>query len=186
MNINQEIIKGLLEKFESEKYIHYNKQDEAIKSLIEKYPNNNDLLGVILKVGIINSFYSTNIFKPFDVAKKIYEIKDFDIRVKKGDFSLINQIANVTISGKNKNFYSFATKYCYHHNQEKFVIYDSFVESQIWKNIQKDRFTKIKRKQLKDYYFYMSTFLKFKEFYHLDKFNNREIELALWIKNKEE
>ena len=184
--MNNKLISELLEKFETETYLHYKKQDEAIDELIKKYPNNKDFLGVILKVGIINSFYSTNIFKPFAVAKKIFAIKDLDKKLEDGSISVMNEIANVEIAGKKKNFYSFATKYCYHHNHNGYTIYDSYLDNEIWKLIKKDKFIDVRREDLKNYSIYLEVLCTLKKYYSLDKFTNRDIEKALWIKGKED
>ena len=45
-----------------------------------------------------------------------------------GDHKLVDDIAKVTISGKNKYFYSFESKYCSHHNSTTYPIYDSYVK----------------------------------------------------------
>ena len=40
---------------------------------------------------------------------------------------MVDEIAKINIGGKEKYFYSFASKYCSHHNQLDFPIYDSYV-----------------------------------------------------------
>ncbi len=46
----------------------------------------------------------------------------------RNDVSLVNEIAKVEISGKQFNFYSFATKYCSHHKPKDYPIYDNYVD----------------------------------------------------------
>jgi hypothetical protein len=54
---------------------------------------------------------------------------DIDARLHTGDATLVGDIAQVTMdSGKIKNFYSFATKYCSHHMPLEYPIYDSYVD----------------------------------------------------------
>lgn len=53
---------------------------------------------------------------------------NIDGRLQKGDPTLVDDIAKVTTSGKNKYFYSFASKYYSHHNPTAYPIYDSYVE----------------------------------------------------------
>jgi len=68
----------------------------------------------------------------FDVALHIKKnIKDFKNRIDQGDPHLVSEIANVIIKEKKKNFYSFATKYCHHHNNEMYPIYDRFVAAML-------------------------------------------------------
>ena len=52
---------------------------------------------------------------------------NIDERLSKHDDTLVNDIANIEINGKNKYFYSFASKYCSHHNSRYFPIYDRYV-----------------------------------------------------------
>ena len=91
----------------------------------------NDIEHIYKKVVLLNSLYSTNIFATFDVALNIMRINRFQARVKAGDLSLVNEVRKNLIGDSPKDFYSFATKYCHHHNQEKYPIYDSYVESML-------------------------------------------------------
>ena len=81
-------------------------------------------------------FYSTNIFKIYPVAKHILNL-NIDERLKSGDPTLVDEIAKINIGGKEKYFYSFASKYCSHHNQLDFPIYDSYVHK-VLKNYRND------------------------------------------------
>lgn len=88
----------------------------------------NSIEQVYKKVVLLNALYSTNIYATFDVALNISRIKNFGVRVKKGDLSLVAEIRQNLIGDSVKDFYSFATKYCHHHNPDKYPIYDSYVE----------------------------------------------------------
>ena len=83
----------------------------------------------------MNDFYSTNIFKVFPVAKYITEIDDIDAKLKEGDLSLVDEIARVKLGKedkkKEKYLYSFATKFCSHHNESAYPIYDSYVDAML-------------------------------------------------------
>ena len=109
----------------------YTVQEEAINELFQGYYNSNkSLKNIIIKCSVLNDFYSTNIFKVYPVACHILDL-DIDERLKKGDISLVNEIANNKIANKEKNFYSFASKYCSHHNQDEYPIYDSYVDQML-------------------------------------------------------
>ena len=41
----------------------------------------------------------------------------------------MNEIQTIKIGNKIKHFYSFATKYCSHHNQIEYPIFDSYVDT---------------------------------------------------------
>lgn len=102
-------------------------------------------------MSVLNDFYSTNIFKVFSVAKHIQSINNIDYRMSSGDVELVNEIAKITIEDKEKNFYSFATKYCSHHNQNDYPIYDYYVVKMLLHFKKKDHFCEFKRQDLKDY-----------------------------------
>ena len=110
---------------------------------------------------------------------------NIDERLKKGDVTLVSDIANIEISGKKKNFYSFATKYCSYHNFNEYPIYDYFVDSMLWYFQKKDKFSDFKRVQLKDYKIFKKVIVDFKEYYNIKKYSFRDIDKYLWIAGKE-
>ena len=116
-----------LEKWDSLE--NYTAQESSLKKLFTKtYRRNINLDDVLIKVCSLNDFYSTNIFKPYAVARHIVNL-NIDDRIKKNDFTLVNEIAIVQVNEtKSINFYSFATKYCSHHKPKEFPIYDYFLE----------------------------------------------------------
>ena len=77
---------------------------------INFYPNNNDISEVLLKVNILNDFYSTNIFNTYKVAEYIVSL-NIDKKLKAKDLSVVNDIADKTKNGINRNIYSFALFY---------------------------------------------------------------------------
>ena len=64
----------------------------------------------------------------YPVAKHILSL-GIDARLKAGDVTLVNDIKQITINGTQRNFYSFASKYCSHHNPLDYPIYDSYVDA---------------------------------------------------------
>jgi len=123
------LVKEYLRKWDTlEKY----RLQEASLALLFRQlcPRHDDILHVLLKVSTLNDFYSTNIFDTHSVAKHILTIGVND-RIADGDATLVNRLALVEIGGKKWNFYSFASKYCNHHNAEAFPIYDSYVDKML-------------------------------------------------------
>lgn len=145
-------------KQEVEKYLkiwdsleEYYLQESALDKLfINTYPNNKDIDDILIKVSTLNDFYSTNIFKIFPVAKHILKL-DIDNRLKNCDPTLVGDIADVEISSVRKHFYSFATKYCSHHNPLEFPIYDSYVDKCLNHFRKIDSFYEFNKEDLKDY-----------------------------------
>ena len=179
-------------KNEVEKYLkkwdsleNYVLQEDSLNKLFFKtYPKNNDINDILIKASSLNDFYSTNIFSIFPVAKHILKL-DIDARLEKGDTTLVNDIAKLKINGVDKNFYSFATKYCSHHFPEVFPIYDSFVEKCLMYFYKKDKFCNFKKEELKDYTNFKNVLVCFKKYYGIDNYNLKDIDRYLWQLGKE-
>ena len=181
---NKNIIKEYLVKWDNLED-HYIWQESSLDKLFHKdYKYNTDLNEILIKCSCLNDFYSTNIFLIYPVAKNIFDFK-IDKRLEQGDPSLVNDIARVNISGKEKTFYSFASKYCSHHNNIEFPIYDYFVDRMLVYFQKKDKFSNFKRDDLKDYVKFKNILIDFKKFYDIDEFNLRDIDKYLWIAGKE-
>lgn len=179
-------------KNEVEKYLkkwdsleNYVLQENSLNKLFfETYPNNNDINDILVKVSTLNDFYSTNIFSVFSVAKRILEL-NIDERLKNKDETLVNDIANVNINGVEKHFYSFATKYCSHHNPIDYPIYDSYVSKVLIYFNRKDHFSDFKKDDLKIYKKFKEVLVAFKKYYNIDEYNLKDIDRYLWQLGKE-
>lgn len=165
---------------------NYYLQESSLKKLFTKtYPKNRSMDDILVKVCTLNDFYSTNIFSPFKVAKHILEL-DIDKRLKSGDLTLVNEIANIQVNDQKRIvFYSFATKYCSHHRPLIYPIYDSFVEKVLMYFKRKDRFYDFSRLDLKTYTKYREILNQFRIYYGLKDFNLKEIDKYLWQLGKE-
>ena len=157
----------------------YESQERAVNRVFRDYYSNNDLENILIKCSVLNDFYSTNIFKIYPVAKHILSL-NIDERLKNGDPTLVNDIARNNIGGKIKNFYSFASKYCSHHNQLEYPIYDSYVQI-VLKHYQKvDRFSNFNDGDFKNYSKFKNILLEFRKFYGLEQFDLKELDKFLW------
>ena len=173
----EEVDKYLLSWNELDNYVA---QEKSLYKLFHKtYPKNNDIDDILIKASALNTFYSTNIFSIYNVAKHILEL-NIDDKLKKGDISLVSDITNITISGVDKHFYSFATKYCSHHNPDDYPIYDGYVEKVLMYFKGKDKFYKFTAKDLKDYPKFKDILINFKKYYNLDEYKLKEIDRYLW------
>lgn len=168
---------------EWEKMENYRNQERALNKLFRcTYPTNANLDDVLVKVATLNDFYSTHIFNLFAVAKHIMYIKNLDERLKNGDEKLVNEIAKSGLKNKNGKeitFYSFATKFCSHHNDADFAIYDSYVEKILmhFKNV--DKFSDFKQDDLKKYAEFKRILGNFETFYGL-KCDLKKLDRYLW------
>ena len=119
---------------------HESSLNKLFKELCKKNDNIEDIL---IKCSSLNDFYSTNIYDVHTVAQHILSL-NIDDRLVRGDRSLVGDIAHVEVNGKDHFFYSFATKYCSHHQPEKYAIYDSYVEKVLVDFNKKEREDKYK------------------------------------------
>lgn len=159
---------------------NYHLQEDALDKLfLTLCPENNEMSDIMLKVATLNDFYSTNIFSVYPVAKHILSLQ-IDIRLKARDVTLVRDLQKVTINGVEKNFYSFATKYCSHHNPFEYPIYDSYVEKVLKYFRDRDGFSKFSNDDLKDYIRFKGTLVDFGKFYGLDQYNLKQIDKYIW------
>ena len=160
----------------------YSNQEKALDKLFMDISKRNDNIeDILIKCSSLNDFYSTNIFDIHTVAQHILSLH-IDERLKDGDLSLVNDIAHVEVNGKDHFFYSFATKYCSHHQPEQYAIYDNYVEKVLLSmNSRKHKpFANFKREDLKDYETYMSVIKAFQERFGLMGYNIKQLDQYLW------
>ena len=116
---------------------NYGKEQKIIHDVLNKYPLNNDINIIAMKIAVIDITNSTHIsqyksiLSLYDLADVILKIPDFDERLKYGDPEIVNMIAKNTGA---INLFSFASKYCTYHNVEiyekdDYSIYDSVVKN---------------------------------------------------------
>ena len=179
---SKELVEHYLKKWEMLE--DYAAQEDAVNKVFKDYSSNKRLENILIKCSILNDFYSTNIFKIYPVAKHILSL-DIDKRLAAGDPTLVDDIARISIGDKPKNFYSFAYKYCSHHNQLEFPIYDSFVHKVLkyYRNV--DRFYEFDESDLKVYPKFKNILIQFRSFYELENFNLKELDKYLWQFGKE-
>ena len=182
-NPSIEQVEFYLEKWEGLE--NYRLQEDALNKLFfELCPKNADISDVLLKSATLNNFYSTNIFSIYPVAKHICSL-DIDSRLITGDVTLVQDIQYLTISDTQKNFYSFASKYCSHHNPLEYPIYDSFVDEILRYFRNRDGFSDFQDGDLKDYVKFKSILINFSNFFGLNKYNLKQIDQYVWQLGKE-
>ena len=160
---------------------NYSLQEAALDKLFFTLaPSNTCIEDVLLKVSTLNDFYSTNIFSIFPVAKHILSL-DIDSRLIQGDPTLVDSIKTV----EGRNHYSFATKYCSHHNPLEFPIYDSYVEKVLKYFRDVDGFCSFETEELKQYDRFKQIILSFRAYYGLSKYTLKEIDQYIWQLGKE-
>lgn len=164
---------------------NYQLQESALNKLFfELCPENKEIEDVLLKASTLNDFYGTNIFSIYPVAKHICAL-NIDERLKNGDVTLVKDIQKIVIGGVTKNFYSFSTKYCSHHNALDYPIYDSYVDEVLRHFRKQDKFANFNDMDLKDYALFKSILFEFRKFYGLKKINLKQLDQYIWQLGKE-
>jgi hypothetical protein len=165
----------------------YVNQEHALDKLFFRLCRRNDNIeDILIKCSALNDFYSTNIFDVHSVARHILSL-NIDSGLENGDLSLVEKIAKVKVGEKKKEyyFYSFASKYCSHHQPLKYAIYDSYVEKVLIYFRKRDHFCDFKDSNLKTYREYLRIIQTFQSFYGLDKYNLKQIDQYLWQLGRE-
>ena len=158
----------------------YKCQEESLDLLFKELgPKNDELKHILLKCASLNDFYSTNIFSVYPVAKHILSLKNIDERLKSYDPLLVSEIQKVSISDVEKNFYSFASKYCSLHNPNDYPIYDSYVD-EVLRYFRNKKDLSFRNDDLKDYDKFKSVILTFRDKFSLQKYNLKQIDRYLW------
>lgn len=150
------------------------------KIFFDLCPYNKEIEDVLLKCSTLNNFYSTNIYDILKMSVHIRNIHNIDSILKHYDADLVNEIAKVD---ENHTFYSFATKFCSHHNPKDYAIYDSYVERTLLHFQKRDNFYghRLKQSDLRDYSIFRNVLLKFCEYYGINcQSNMKEIDKYLW------
>lgn len=144
---------------------------------------NTDIRIVLLKCSTLNDFYSTKIYKTYSVAMNIISITDFDSRLRHGDDSLVKAIAEVD----GRNNYSFATKYCSHHQPTLFPIYDRYVADvlEALRRQYPDVMPFLRKEELKEYSIFRKAIDSVRDHFGLGGYTYKDIDRYLWLLGKE-
>ena len=159
--------------------------EAALRELFQQYPNNDNEPQILFKVVILNRLYSTNIFAVYDMAHHIWrQGKDVDSALAKGAPEIVDQITHLTITAtlKERNNYSFATKYCSWHNDVAYPIWDSRVDRYL-RSLRRTDFVKFlpaSGELWNRYPEFVTLISAFRNFYNLESFSFKEIDKFLW------
>lgn len=85
---------------------------------------------------------------------------------------------------KIKVFYSFATKYCSHHDAENYPIYDTYVDEVLRHFRREGKFCSFKNQDLKDYCQFKQILIEFQKYYNINC-TLKDLDRYLWLLGKE-
>lgn len=160
--------------------------DSVIRVAIERLNDNSSIQNVLPKVILINSFYNTQIFDTEKIAKHVLEC-EIDRQLVSGDLSLINSIRcghdiRVKKTGKERDLYSFATKYVALHEPTKFPLYDNLVPRLLSKFNRQLKFCpQFKQADLRNYKEYVSVIDAVLNYTNLKTFKYKRLDQGLWV-----
>lgn len=178
----QEIVRSTVLLFDSDEKIKLTEQ--ALSSLFSCFPNNQDISTVLFKAATLNALYSTNIYDLTTLAKHITSV-EIDTYLNADDIRAVESIQTLTINGRTRSIYSFATKYCCWHKPEVYPIFDSLVADMLLIYNRVDKFSVFNANDLSNYLVFLRVLNDFKEFYGLTMFSFRELDKFLWWKRRE-
>lgn len=165
------------------KMADYVAQEAALDRLFILDPStrpNTDMSVVMIKCAVLNDFYSTNIYKVHSVARKICGIKNLDARLADGDLSLVDEIADVD----GRRNYSFATKYCSHHQPSRFPIYDRYVD-RVLRALSGQHKEMPDCGDLRDYPHFVDVVDSFMDIFHFAGKTYKDVDRYLWLLGRE-
>ena len=167
-----------------------NKHEETLEKLFQKLiPENKNIHDILIKCSTLNGLANTVIYEVQYVAEWILKLK-IDDRLKRGDLSLVDQIAyNVKDANSqiSRSYYSFASKYCSYHQPDKYSIYDRYVDIVLWELQKKYHYSDFKHDDLKKYKGYMKALDDFRNYYGFpeEEFSKKDLDKFLWLLGKE-
>jgi hypothetical protein len=177
----KQLVKRYLREFrESERYFL---SDRAITTLFEMLPHNNTLDHVLLKVTVLNDLYGTNIYGTFDMARHICSLH-IDTDLRKRSTEVVDRIADARFSGKPRQVFSFATKYCSWHDKDNYPLYDNYVEKLLMAYRRKDHFATFKKTDLRCYASFKAVITAFRMRYRLTQYSFKQLDKFLWLYGK--
>lgn len=162
-----------------------NEPDPALIELFGKYPTNDKLVDVLLKVVTLNTLYSTMIRvysdhpTVYDVARHIVNQK-IDFYLDRCLPELVRNISLIDKGGKTFYHYSFTTKYCSFHRPESYPIWDSRVDEYLWHLRSIGGLTPFKRNVLCIYPEFKKIVDEFRIRYGLQEFAYKQIDAFLY------
>jgi hypothetical protein len=121
MNKFDEALKKYLDIFAGQEMCFIN--DTRNLELFEKNPSNTSIDDIRTKISALKDDPDIKQLSGLDdMANHILKL-NIDDRLKRGDLSVVEDIANITVNGKPYHFLHFASAYCNLHRPDVFPIY---------------------------------------------------------------
>ena len=171
-----------------DKHPRYADADLAVNWAFEAAKANTCIDQVLAKVCVLNSLYATSVYDVVRMAHHIVSIDHPDALLEEGDQLAVESIRKGhgirSSSGEDRDFYSFATKYCHFHIPEYFPMWDTLVSQilYVW-NRARAWYPKTTHEDLRDYGRFHKIVTKSKE--EVDPGPSyKRFDMGLWIIGK--
>ncbi len=190
--ISNETLEQAFTEVENDK--SYGPENDLITRCLKLYPENTNPDIVAIKIGLIDITNSTHIsqykskINVVDLSNRIAKIDNIDTRIKNGDPSVVNEIADTKC---NVNLFSFATKYCCYHNsnlygKDDYSILDTILKDYLpryFSNIKQSKIDKWRKEyDYKSYNDYITG--KLDELNITVQSRKRKFDYFVWFKNR--
>lgn len=143
---------------------------------------------VLLKVALLNSLYRTQIFDVYGMSEHVLT-RRLDKYLQKGSPRAVSLIrkghAIGTKRGVERDFYSFATKYCHWHRPDMYPMYDWYVNVALRRLNRRLRFRpRFGAEALREYPFFKDTVDACRTTVQWNRPGYKRFDQALWILGK--
>ena len=162
----------------------YGPADRVLSRVFSHHPRNDELEDVLIKVVLLNGLYNTNVFAVMEMACHIRELR-IDDDLAAASTLLVDRIAKLTIRGKTRRHYSFATKYCSWHRPDDYPIYDGLVGRLLLAYSREHHFAEFSRPDLQDYSKYKATLAALRLHFDLAALSFKQLDKFLWYTSKD-
>lgn len=137
---------------------------------------------LLVKCATLNDFYSTRIFKIYNVVQHYLTVANLSGRLLSGDVTLVDDLRNIPGF---RDCYSFATKFCSHHNPTAFSIYDTLAVNALYQFQKRDKFFNFTKTSLSNYGIYTKVIDEFRNHYGLNNYSYKDMDKYLWLIGRE-
>ena len=179
---NRKLVKLAAERFDRDE--RYGPADRVLARVFSHHAHNTSFEDVLVKVVLLNGLYNTMVFAVMEMSRHILQLR-IDPDLAAGMPGIVDRIAKLTIRGKTRRHYSFATKYCSWHRPDEYPIYDSLVERLLWAYRKEHTFADFRRSDLQDYQTYRQVVSAFKQYFGLNQVSFKELDKFLWYTSKD-
>jgi len=164
--------------------LRFSHTDETIRLTIRTFPSNTDLHHVTIKAIIINTLYGTVIYDVPRISRHIAGLF-VDQKLAIADLSLIDDIRKghgIGTDSKERNLYSFATKYVHFHKPDAYPLYDNLVKELLPAiNNAVDFSQRFTQKSLLTYQTYKNIIDSLMDFMNVSNWGYKRFDEGLWV-----